>query len=187
MIDNRKDILLLLLYAPGKEKIINEPITGRTRLTKMIFLFQKEWLSLFKKNIKMQDDEFYNFFPWNYGPFSKEIYEDLSFFHLRKFISKKPSEEEATIEAASEWSEWISINEEQESATEFSEDTFSLDEKGLNFTKSMYESLSDDQKNLIEKFKSETQRLSLRALLKYVYSKYPDFTEKSKIKDEILP
>ncbi|MDR6232646.1 type II toxin-antitoxin system antitoxin SocA domain-containing protein [Pseudomonas oryzihabitans] len=187
MIDNRKDLLLLLLYSPGKNRTLNEPVTGRTRLTKMIFLFQKEWLPLFKKNIHMQDQEFYNFFPWNYGPFSKEIYDDLNFFCLRNFIAKKVSEEETTFEAASEWSEWTALNEEQEPAIEFVEEAFYLEEKGINFTKKMYETLSDDQKNLLEKFKSETQRLSLRALLKYVYSKYPDYTEKSKIKDEILP
>lgn len=187
MINNRKDILLLLLYSPGIAKVENEPINGRTRLTKMIFLFQKEWFKLFKKNIHLQDEEFYNFFPWNFGPFSKEVYEDINFFYLRKFISKSNSDEDTSLEAASEWSEWISTTEELESSTEYTEETFSLDEKGLKFTKKMYDSLSGDQRNLLEKFKAETQKLSLRALLKYVYSKYPEYTTKSKIKDSILP
>ncbi|HBN8509319.1 hypothetical protein J0M44_27615 [Pseudomonas aeruginosa] len=187
MINNRKDILLLLLYSPGQSKQKNEPITGRTRLTKMIFLFQKEWFSLFKRDIHLQDEEFYNFFPWNYGPFSKEVYEDLTFFTLRDFIREDNADEDTTPEAASEWSQWISTTEEQESSTEYSEAAFSLTEKGSKFTKNMYDNLSNDQKNILEKFKTETQKLSLRALLKYVYSKYPDYTTKSKIKDDILP
>ncbi|MBN0162064.1 hypothetical protein JTL55_36245, partial [Pseudomonas aeruginosa] len=59
--------------------------------------------------------------------------------------------------------------------------------KGSKFNKNMYNNLSNDQKNILEKFKTETQKLPLSALLQYVYSKYPDYTTKSKIKDDILP
>lgn len=187
MINNRKDVLLLLLYSPGATAVENEPITGRTRLTKMIFLFQKEWFDLFKKNIHLQDQEFYNFFPWNYGPFSKEVYEDLTFFSLRGFVKEESADEETTTEAASEWNKWIAGSSDVPDETiEYSEASFSLSEKGKVFTKNIYDSLTVEQKRLLEKFKCETQKLSLRALLKYVYSKYPDFTTKSKIKDDIL-
>lgn len=187
MINNRKDLLLLLLYSPGLTKEVNEPINGRTRLTKMIFLFQKEWFPTFKKNVHIQEKELYNFFPWNYGPFSKEVYDDISFFCLRNFISKKSSEEETTPEAALEWSTYIDDAEDPDDAVEYVEESFCLEDKGKKFTEEMYRSLSNDQKFILEKFKSETQKTSLRALLKYVYSKYPDYITKSKIKDEILP
>ena len=37
-----KDLILLLLFAKGHENAANEPIRGRTRLMKMVFLFDKE-------------------------------------------------------------------------------------------------------------------------------------------------
>jgi hypothetical protein len=37
-----KDFLLALLYCPGKDSAENEPVIGRTKLTKMVFLFEKE-------------------------------------------------------------------------------------------------------------------------------------------------
>ena len=40
-INNRKDILLLLLYSPGVTEKYNEPIKGRTRILKMLFIFFK--------------------------------------------------------------------------------------------------------------------------------------------------
>ena len=41
IINNRKDILLLLLYSPGVTEQINEPIKGRTRILKILFIFKK--------------------------------------------------------------------------------------------------------------------------------------------------
>ena len=37
-----KDLLLCFLYSPGQTNDINEPIVGRTKLTKMMYLFEKE-------------------------------------------------------------------------------------------------------------------------------------------------
>ena len=40
-INDRRDILLLFLYSPGKSSEPNQPIMGRTRLVKMLFLERK--------------------------------------------------------------------------------------------------------------------------------------------------
>jgi len=40
-IDSPKDLIMALLYAKGPE-MENQPIHGKTRLMKMIFLFEKE-------------------------------------------------------------------------------------------------------------------------------------------------
>ena len=44
---NSKDLLLSFLYSPGIDSKINEPIVGRTKLTKMMYLFEKELYSQF--------------------------------------------------------------------------------------------------------------------------------------------
>ena len=45
-----KDLLLCFLYSPGMDIITNEPIIGRTKLTKMMYLFEKEILEDSSKN-----------------------------------------------------------------------------------------------------------------------------------------
>lgn len=72
-----KDLLLSFLYSPGIEAKINEPITGRTKLTKMMYLFEKQLYSQFFEEsiqIKLPDFE-----PYFFGPFSKQLFEDLAF------------------------------------------------------------------------------------------------------------
>ena len=188
-INNRKDILLLLLYSPGVQGNYNEPIVGRTRLMKLLFLFKKEALSHFQRGTDINDDNFYKFFPWDFGPFSTEVYDDLIFFTLQGFIDSSESEDEALPESASEWAEWMStsgIQPDDENYNEYEEETFRLTNKGVLFTKPMYDFLSDSQKRLLKEFKKKLASAPLRAILRYVYDKYPDTTERSKIKSEIL-
>lgn len=109
-IDNRKDVLLLLLYSPGRTDSPNEPIDGRTRLTKMLFLFKEEAFKAFRAGTSINEENFYQFFPWNFGPFSRDVYDDLTFFELRGFIEKGESEEETLPEAAAEWDRWLNLS-----------------------------------------------------------------------------
>ena len=107
-INNRKDILLLLLYSPGVSDRINEPIIGRTRLVKMLFLFKKEAMQHFSKGTLISDENFYQFFPWNFGPFSSQVFDDLTFFLLRGFIEPTTStDDESLPESAAEWERWL--------------------------------------------------------------------------------
>ena len=73
-----KDLLLCFLYSPGMDIITNEPIIGRTKLTKMMYLFEKEiFSSFFKDNV---DIILPSFEPYYFGPFSRQLFEDLAFF-----------------------------------------------------------------------------------------------------------
>ena len=189
-VNNRRDILLLLLYSPGKTDEINEPITGRTRMVKMLFLFREEVLPHFRKGTEITEENFYEFFPWNFGPFSPRVYDDLEFFILHAFIesSLAPSEE-ALPESAAEWEKWASNLEtewEEESVTEYDEEEFKLSEKGLAFTSQLFLSLKDEQRSLLRQFKARTVDVPLRGLLRYVYSKYPEQTTKSEIREAVL-
>ena len=67
---NRMDLLLLLLLADGN-KGPNEPIEGKTRLQKQLFLSQKNLTD----DIKI--DKPYSFRPYHYGPYCKDIYSDI--------------------------------------------------------------------------------------------------------------
>lgn len=184
-IDNRKDILLLLLFSPGVENKFNEPIVGRTRLVKMLFLFDKELMSKFKKNIDIEEIKFYNFYPWNFGPFSKEVYDDLNFFILRGFISSSNLDNDVIEEAFEEMeiynNEFLLYDEET-----YQEEEFRLTEKGEKFTKELYENLTEQQQKNLQEFKSRLSSIPLRAILRYVYEEYPQMIHKSTIKETIL-
>ena len=187
-IDNRKDILLLLLYSPGSSDIVNESIIGRTRLIKMLFLFKNEVWKKFKSNTQLSDENMYSFFPWNYGPFSSEVYDDVTCFNLRGFVEIKLTSQEAIVESVEEWNFYQEQygQDDSEGIQEYQEEEFRLTDKGVLFTKELYDSLSNNQKEILKEFKSRITSMPLRALLRYVYKQYDDFTSNSVIKNDIL-
>jgi uncharacterized protein YwgA len=66
---NRELIPLALARAHSKQ-----PIEGRTRLQKMVFLVQKE---LENEGISLDSNESYEFWAYDYGPFSKELADEI--------------------------------------------------------------------------------------------------------------
>lgn len=188
-IDNRRDILLLLLYSPGRTEHFNEAITGRTRLMKMLFLFREEALKHFRGGIQIDSDNFYQFFPWHFGPFSREVYDDLTFFELRGFIEREDSDEDTLPESAAEWELWLAMSRAdtgEEPVSEYDEQVFRLTSKGEAFAADLYATLTVEQKRLLREFKARLLKVPLRALLKYVYENYETQTTRSKIKEQVL-
>ena len=76
---NSKEALALLLYLPGKTGRLCEPIVGRTRLVKTMFLFSKEMQPQLTK--KGWDLILPNFTAYDYGPFSIDVLNDLETLH----------------------------------------------------------------------------------------------------------
>lgn len=179
-----KDILLLLLYAPT-EKAENKNITGRTRIIKLMFLFQKELFKKFKNDHTSLSEV--KFQAWHFGPWSKDIYDDIEFLKNIGFLSVKESGQEASYGEAEEndlWGNDLEVFEDE--LEEFAQEEFSLQELGTNFTQTKWEQLSDNQRSVLITFKERFNSVPLYALLEYVYTKYPESTEKSKIKDKVL-
>ncbi len=188
-IDNRRDLLLLLLYSPGRGGEPNEPVEGRTRLVKMLFLFREEALHDFRRGTEITAENFYEFFPWDFGPFSREVYDDLTFFQLRGFVASEDAPTETLPESAAEWAMWqqsLSADDSDLEVSEYSEEVFSLTSKGAGFAEGLYSSLSPEQRRLLKEFKARTARVPLRALLEYVYKNYENQTTRSRIKPRIL-
>jgi uncharacterized protein YwgA len=74
------DILLMLLYAPGKSGKVNEPIRGKTRLQKELFLAQKQ----------LRDEGVshpFSFMPYDMGPYSKELYNTIDWLIHKGLIT----------------------------------------------------------------------------------------------------
>lgn len=187
---DKTDLLLLLLYANSTEKRKNEPVTGITRLVKLLFLLQEE--------AKIDG---YRFVPYKMGPFSNEVYNQIEF--LKNFPSPenpliKVSQNKSTstgmnpeeLKYLDEIAEVESIDsgvtvEEKIDGSEVNV-TYSLTELGERMANELWQSQNDDIQNKITTVKGKYGSISLKQLLKYVYSNYPNMTVNSEIKDQVM-
>lgn len=195
MIDkiNGKDLLLLFLYTPGITDEINEPIVGRTRLMKMAFLFEKE---LKKDFLKGNDAQIFNFIPYLFGPYDKEVIRNLNFLLDANFILEQDTaiivSSAETVENRKYESEdtfddlWEEIEIVPQEA-EVYEKKYLLSEKGIRYSKEkLWVLLEGYQKSLMLKFKTQIVKIPLDDLLSYVYKTYPHYTENSTIREKYL-
>ena len=180
-VDNRKDLLLLLLFSPGSSGEDGEPIDGRTRLMKMLYLLQKEYQINEALNLKHG----YSFQAYHYGPFSKDVYDDIGFLENVGFIEASSkglagpvdqNEEERLVED-------VSIGESEEDVGfVFEEERYKLTREGLAFVeKELAPDVPDHVFELIKDLKINFAELPLSSLLRYVYSKHPESAEKTKL------
>lgn len=186
-IDNRKDVLLLLLYAQGPSGITAEGITGRTRLMKLLYLLGEEHEIARLLDIK----NWYQFEPYDYGPFSEEVYEDIDFLANVGLINATPSgpqshsedwEDDQVLKESIDDYQMVGVKPSELSAQE----TFTLTNRGLEFVTNRLlpePSLTDDTMAIFTSIKGNEGALSLNSLLRYVYSKYPKSAEKSKLQN----
>lgn len=130
----------------------NEPIQGRTRFQKMVFLLQEETEG------HHRDLKHYRFKPYDYGPFSKELYDDLDELIERGLVSQ--------------------------SQEEFGDDKvfyeYELTEKGFSFMEESCE--KEEIRNIVNvsrDLKSDLNHMELSEVLDYVYSEYTEYAENS--------
>lgn len=183
-----KDFLLALLYSPGIDKKCNEPIVGRTKLTKMVFLFDKEIYKQFFDDINIKLPEFE---PYHYGPFSRQLFVDLKFFMSIGFIETEETlipissaeKYEVTIDPDDDCWDCVLFEEPDDNV----ELKYKLSEIGEKYVKErVWDTFSTPQKETISIFKSKINSISLDSLLNYVYNKYPESATKSRIADRYL-
>lgn len=160
----REDILILLLSAlSGPEG--RQQVRGITRLEKMMFLLQKE--TAFSGKLQSK----FNFEAWKFGPFSKEIYQDLDLLASLGLVEA----EERELPGYVEHSEEIELEEDEP----IIERRFSLTDRGLRVAEKLRASVSEGDWREIEHLKRRFERVPLTRLIQYVYHKYPETTSKS--------
>jgi len=187
---NGKDLLLAFLYSPGVATATNEPIVGRTKLTKMMFLFEKQIYSRFFEDTLQI--ELPVFEPYYFGPFSKQLFEDLSFFESIGMIKS----EETTIPlSAADRIESDGVFDEEDEWAEASFDdmsglyelSYALTQSGIKYVADkVWPLFSDIQIEKLVAFKAQINRISLDSLLRYVYKQYPNEARKSIIANRYL-
>jgi hypothetical protein len=182
-IESGMDMLLLLLYAKGATEKVNEPIQGITRLEKLIFLLNQ--IDIFHKYFSD-----YNFEPYDFGPFSSELYDDIEILKDENLVETNKisteyfveiSDAEKAMEEQRDFKENI-IESDEKQETEI----YELSENGKKVANILFNELSSREKNLLEEIKKEFNSISLFQLIRYVYLKYPESTAYSKIREKIL-
>lgn len=146
--NNRQDLPLSLIAA-----IEDDSIEGRTRLQKLLFLVQKKAESGSGEPI----DNGYEFVAYDYGPFAKEIYDDIDRLIRRNIVSEVPKELDDGV---------IKYN-------------YELTEKGEKIVeeRDLLEDAPDEIKTVVEEFNDK----ELSEIIDFVYSQYPEYAENSLI------
>lgn len=181
-----KKLLLILLKTPYNGKA-NSPIIGRTRLTKMVFLFKKELLVDFQKDNNIQEVSMPEFFAWNYGPFSKDLMNDLEFLINQEFIKVTYSNETPIKAELAEYTFWLDdINDLD--YMEYNQEVFELTNKGIIRADESWNMLTNNQQSLLINFKKVLNNAPLDRILEYVYKKYDEqgYIKNSLIRDKYL-
>lgn len=183
----RRDLLLLLLGVSG-QGTPSEGIGGITRLQKLLFLLEKE------ENVTPSGEGF-TFEAYKAGPYSSKLYDDLEFLEnlglIGRQVTAEGTEEEAT-EIDFTFEDLIGPEREKDDPSgpapdAYEEHRFYLTPTGLQKIQQL---LADDTYrplvDSISRIKSRYGQYSLNDLLYHVYTKYPEMTTESEIKEQVL-
>lgn len=167
------DLIVLLLGAPNPTGERGR-IEGVTRLEKLVFLVEKErapaWLT-----------EDAGFFPHNFGPFSAKIYTAVDTLAAAGLVEDSGSLAQSTEDA---WETEHVIGERP--SDPYATRIFELTPTGQRYYEALLRELPPSVPDELRLFKKQYAGLPLRQLIRYVYERYPDYTDKSIIRDDIL-
>lgn len=185
--------LTLLLLGVGAEGGISEGLGGITRLQKYLFLLEKEGGIIPKEGN-------FQFEAYKAGPYSSQLYDDLEFLENLGLIESEVTAQ-ATVEEATEIEELTFDDLMGDGGEEVDGEQYdgfgasdACEERRFILTgegrRKVEDLLGNAQYqpvvNAVRKIKSRFSSHSLSDLLYYVYTKYPDMTTESEIKDKVL-
>lgn len=196
----QRDMLLLLV---GVDNPAGPGLGGITRIQKLLYILEAE------EHIRAGNDGF-EFEAYKAGPYSPRIYDDLEFLENLNYIRRAAESddiESGDISSSAEASdpekaevdltfdelmgpEDVMAPEPDEiapTADSYEEARYSLTDKGKDrieklLANSEYKPFVDG----IRKVKSRFAKYSLNDLLYYVYTRHPDMTTESEIKEKVL-
>ncbi len=166
------DLILLLLAARGPNQVPENRIDGVTRLEKLLFLLDQE------TEVPHAIDSPFRFLPYNFGPYSREIYEAVELLEEAKLVREERVLGGHTLDEIEEAS---AAAMEREGV----ERRFFLTDGGKAVADLLARRHPSVQARVTE-IKERYAGMPLRQLIRYVYTKYPQFAEQSKIRDQVL-
>ncbi len=163
--DRRTDFLILLLYEPQRRGI-----RCITRIMKYLFLLMRE------KGLNRYVKDYYEFTLHKYGPFAKELYEDLENLQKAGKVEKIKVRKLQVSPLEKEISDFF-----EEDGWRFE---YRLTNKGVKLARGLVKGANAIDKgimNSIEEIKARYGKYPLLKLLEYIYETYPEYQEKSVI------
>jgi uncharacterized protein YwgA len=142
--------LAILYAADGSE------VQGKTRMTKLTFLAEDR---LAKEDVDMSEEVDFSFYPYDYGPFSKELLEELERF-----------EENGIIEV-SETNTFRNKRVDYALTPPAERELRNWKQSGDSELTKIFEAAEE----VVEDFNT----MSIRSLLDYIYEKYPQYQKNS--------
>jgi len=169
------DAIVLVLGAPGS----TDPqgyLAGVTRLEKLIFLLEREtpvrdWMT-----------DKADFRSWRFGPFSSKVYGAADTLAAAGLIRDSASNAPNTEDR---WESLGALMDEGD-VDPYTTRTFELTDRGTRYYAALLAELPTGAEQILTDFKRKFARLPLRQLVRYVYQRYPQYTDKSEIRDQIL-
>jgi len=188
-----KHALTLILLGLNSDGNIEEGLGGITRLQKYVFLLEKE------ERISPSNQGF-EFKAYKAGPYSSKLYDDLEFLenigYIESEITAAATDEEASEIEDLNFDDLMGDEADRTdgelydgfgSSDAYDERRFILTQEGKKKVEQIL--ANPDYKPVIDavrKIKSRFSTHSLSDLLYYVYTKYPEMTIESEIKDKVL-
>lgn len=133
----------------------NKPINGKLMYVKQVFLLVKEILP--------QLDNDFKFYPANFGPYSKVFAQEVNRMINEGIISV----------------ERLSRENDEESFR------FFLNEEFVERARQSFNKLPDNLKFKIMRKRKGWDQLGYTGIVRFVYTKYPEYTIYSKIREEV--
>jgi uncharacterized protein YwgA len=150
----RAEWIARFLWAPDRHDRHNEPLYGRTRLQKAMFLVHR------KLDEEFGVDAGFDFEAYKYGPFDNGIYDAVTFMENQGYLR-------------------VRTEEEHDHSYEMRE--YKLTEEGESWARELYGDIPEEQQELLRWVKVKHALKKLGRLITYVYNEYPDMTENSEL------
>jgi uncharacterized protein YwgA len=177
-----KEATLVLLAAPGQSHELNEEVSGRTRLQKLLFLLTQH----------LQADVQARFEAFHYGPFEENLNADIEFLTAEGLVEGPGSLAEIELgdgDRGARLVEWVRARTGP--ANELVE-SYRLTKRGMDWVQRFLADPTvgreEPRARLFEesaRLKERFGRVSLDALIDHVYDEYPEYAENSKIRGQV--
>jgi uncharacterized protein len=171
---DQTDAILLLLAADTADPRQRFRSDGVTRLEKLLFLLDKE------TDFKRELAEPFTFDAYHYGPYSPEVYDAIDFLKGMQLMTERQVDVNSGIDVSEEVAalDKDDLNE----SNPYIERQLLLTDDGKAVAKVLSTRVSPAGKEALTEIKDRYGSMPLRQLLRYVYGRYPEFTERSRIK-----
>jgi hypothetical protein len=168
------DLVLLMLAAPTKVAAARDRVDGITRLEKLLYLADRE--------TTVSDavtDEGLVFQPYDYGPFSKEVYEAVELLEQAGLVREERLVSGQSVDSLEDVEVTGAVD-----ADEYVTRCFVLTHAGRAVA-GLVSAQHPDVVQALSGVKDRYAARPLTALIQYVYGAYPNSAVNSKIRDRV--